>query len=125
MFSVRFDKGFNYYDTSYKIVDKNKNDDKLDDIWNKANNKEFSKIMTGKQIEKEAIFSHSIPQLQKKSIDADSKEKRDNNSLFKSAINNNYPLPHQFMPPSTVLSEISSFLTDISRANTPLLPKTF
>ena len=74
---------------------------------------------------KEATFTHSTSQLQEESITADSKKEGDNNSLPKSVVDNNHPLLYQPMPPLTVPSEILSPLTNIFRANTPLLPKTF
>lgn len=123
--SVWFDKGFCYYNTSDEVTDEDENVDKLGDIQNKANNKKFSKVMTGKQIEKKGTFIYPTPQLQKDCIAANSKEKRDNNSFFESVIDNNHFLSHQPMLSLTVINKISSSLTNISKANTSLLPKTF
>lgn len=125
LLSVWFDKSFCYYNTSDKVADEDENVDKLGDIQNKANNKKFSKVMTGKQIEKKGTFIYPILQLQKDCIAANSKKKRDNNSFFESIIDNNHFLPHQPMLSLTVKNKISSSLTNISKANTSLLPKTF
>lgn len=58
LFSIQFNKSFNYYDTSHKIANKDKNNDKLDNIWNKANDKKFGKVMTRRQVKKEVIFTY-------------------------------------------------------------------
>ena len=82
--------------------------------------------MAGKQVVgKDATLAHSTPQSQERSIFTDSEEEGDNNNLPESAIDNNHLLPKQPTPPSTVPSEISFPLTDISGANTSLPPETF
>lgn len=58
--SIRFDENFSYYDTCHKVVDKNANNDKINDIQNKANDKKFSKVIIRKEAKKEAIFCHPI-----------------------------------------------------------------
>ena len=50
--------------------------------------------MIGRQAGKETTFTHSIPHLQEEFIAANSDEKGDNNSFFKSAIDNNHLLSH-------------------------------
>lgn len=59
--SVRFDEGFSYYDTSHEVADEDENGDEFGDIWNEADDKEFSKVMTGRQVGKEATFTHPTP----------------------------------------------------------------
>lgn len=124
--SFRFNKGFNYYDTSHEVEDKDDNGAELGDVWNEADDEKFGKVMDGKQVVgRDAILACSNLQSQEGSIVADSKEKGDNNSLPESAIDNNHPLPNQPMPPPAIPSEISSPLTDISGANTSLPSETF
>lgn len=48
--SVWCDEGFSYYDTSYEVADDDDNEDmEMGDVWNEADNDEFSKVMAGKQ----------------------------------------------------------------------------
>lgn len=91
---ICFDKGFNYYNTSCEVAKKDDNNNKLGDIWNKADNKKFSKVMTRRQVENKATFTHSTFQSQEEFIAADSNKKKDNNSFSKSVVNNNHLLPH-------------------------------
>lgn len=79
---VCFDKGFYYFNTSHEVADEDDNSEKLDDIQNKANDKEFSKIVTEKQVKKKATFTHSIFQSQEESIAANSDEEGDNKQFF-------------------------------------------
>ncbi len=124
--SVGFNKGFSYYDTSHEVADEDDNGDELGDLWNKADDEEFGKVMTGRQvIRKDAIFAYPTHQSHKGSVVADSEEERDNDSLPESALDNDYPLPSQLIPPPVVPSEISSPLTNISKTNTPPLPEAF
>ena len=59
--------------------------------------------MAGKQVVgRDATLAHSTPQSQEESVVADSEEEGDNNSLPESAIDNDYPLPNQPMPPPIV-----------------------
>ena len=91
--SVWFDKSFSYYDIGSEITDEDDNGAKLSDVWNKADDEEFGKVMAGKQIgQRDAILAHSTPQSQEVSVVADNKEERDNNNLPESAIDNDYPL---------------------------------
>lgn len=124
--SVRFDESFSYYDTGHEITDEDDDGAELGDVWNEADDKEFGKVIVGKQVVgRDATLAHSTPQSQKGSVVADSEEEGDNNSLSESAIDNDHPLPNQPMPPPAVPSEIPSPLTDISGANTLLPPETF
>ena len=75
-------------------------------------------------IRRDTTIDHSFSQSQKGSVIADSEEEGDDNNLFELAADNNHPLLIQPMPPP-VPSEITSPLTDISGANTPLSPETF
>ena len=55
----------------------------MGDIWNEANDDEFGKVMTRKQIvRKKAILADLYLQSKERSVIADSKKKRDNDSLF-------------------------------------------
>ena len=82
----------------------------LGDVWNKADDDKFDKVMTKKQ---------------EKSVVADSEKEGDNNSLLKSAIDNDHFLPNQPMPLPVVSRETPSSLSDISKANTFLPPESF
>ena len=59
--SVQFDESFSYYDTSHEVADEDENGDNFGDIWNEADDKEFSKVMTRRQVGKEATFTHPTP----------------------------------------------------------------
>lgn len=109
MVSIQFDESFSYYDIGHKIIDKDNNGVELDNIWNKADNEEFGKVIVRKQ----------------GSVITDSGEEEDNNSFSELAIDNNHPLPNQPMPSIAVPNEILSPLTDIFGANISLSPKTF
>ena len=81
--------------------------------------------MIGKQlIRRDITIDYSSFQSLKGSVVADSEEEGDNNNLFESAADNNHSLLIQPMP-LLVPSEITSPLTDIFRANTPLPLETF
>ena len=73
---------------------------------------------------RDTTIDHFFSQSQKGSVVADIEEEGDDNDLFESAANNNHLLPIQPISPP-VPSEITSPLTDISGANTPLPLKTF
>lgn len=46
---VQFDKYFCYYNSSHMVINDNNNEDiKLGNIWNKADNDEFSEVMIEK-----------------------------------------------------------------------------
>ena len=75
-------------------------------------------------IRRDTTLAYSTPQSQEGSDVADSEEKRHDNSLSKSTIDNDHPLPNQSIPLPAISSEIPSLLTDISGANTSLLSET-
>ncbi len=93
-------------------------------MLNEADDEKFGKVMTERQaIGRNATFAHTTPQSHKRSVVVDSEEGGDNDSFSESAIDNDHSLPSQPMPPPLVPSEISSPLTDISKANTSSLPE--
>ena len=62
--SVWFEKSFSYYNTGYKIIDDYNSGTKLSDIWIKAEDQKFDKIIARKQVlERDIILAHSICQL--------------------------------------------------------------
>lgn len=65
----------------------------MGDVLNEADDKKFVKVIVKKQVLwRDAILAHFTPQIQERSMIADIEEKGDNHSLFKSSIDNNYPL---------------------------------
>ena len=48
--SVWFDESFSYYDTGHEVIDKEDDGAELGDVWNEADDKEFGKVMAGKQV---------------------------------------------------------------------------
>lgn len=126
MASVQFNKSFSDYDTGHEVTNEHDNSTELGNIWNKADDKKFGKVIAGKQVlRREASLAYFTLQSQKKFVIADSKDEGDNNSIFKSNIGTNHLLSNQLIPRQIVRSEISSFLTDIFGANTFLPPKIF
>lgn len=68
-------------------------------------------------------LAHSISQLLKESVVADSEEEGENKSLLESAIDNNYHLSDQFIPPPQVLKLFADLkeVEDILRSPDTLL----
>lgn len=113
-------------DISYEIEDKDDDGVEFGDICNKTDDEEFGKVMNGKHVVGwDATLAYTTPQSQEKSIISDSEEEEDNNSLLESAMDNDHPLLNQPIPLLTIPSKILSPLTDISKANTLLLPEIF
>lgn len=123
---ICFDGGFSYDNINHKTTEENDKSVKLDDVWNEVDDDEFNKAMARKQVVgREVTLADPIFQSKKRSVIAKSEKEGDNDSLSKSALDNNDLLPNQSMPPPAVSSKISSPLTNIFGANTDLLSITF
>lgn len=105
--SVQFFESFSFYNTSHGLTNEDNNNcaEKID-VWNETNVDEFGKVMTRER---------------EWSTVADIEEKKNNDSLLGSDVDNNHLLSNQPITSSIVSSDTFSPLIDISGGNI-LLP---